>query len=182
VAKDLPELRVEAGPGGYFLFAGEEKIGPYTVRAAAEQVIVNWRARRANGETDDQIRSTGGHRPTKPVPGVHVAAIGGLAASGSAVAALRAEIAALEAKLTPTRSEAKPLYRQSADELIAKYGRHRPQGVKTKSMLTYWRSLHPADDESTFWRALREELGWSVKRRKKQRKTPLLANPASNHQ
>jgi hypothetical protein len=98
VPRDLPDLRIEPGPGGYFLFLGEEKICVYSVRAAAEQVIDSWRARRANGETDDQIRAASGHRPTKPTPGPPMAAIGAPAASAAAVIALRAEIEALRVK------------------------------------------------------------------------------------
>jgi hypothetical protein len=99
MSDDKPrKLRFEAGPGGYYLFVGEEKIGPYPDRAAVEQVIENWLARRAAGETDGQIMSTQWYRPTKPVPGTPIAGIGtsvagiGMpAASLAAVIALRAE-------------------------------------------------------------------------------------------
>jgi hypothetical protein len=101
VSKDLPELRVEVFQGGYHLVLGEEKIASYTERAAAEQVIENWLARRANGETDDQIKAAGGERPTRPVFGLGIAAIGGLPASAGAVLALRAEVAALKALKHP---------------------------------------------------------------------------------
>jgi hypothetical protein len=70
---DLPELRAEARDGWWCLFLGGEKIATYVPtpagRAAVEQVIENWRARRANGETDSQIIAAQGHRPTKPIPG-----------------------------------------------------------------------------------------------------------------
>jgi hypothetical protein len=79
---------------------------------------------------------------------------------------LRAEVAAVEAKLAPTQSETKPLYRRTIDELIAKYGRQRPQTVQTKEMLGWWRDLHPQADDTVFWRALRD-LGWQPGRRKK---------------
>jgi hypothetical protein len=71
--KDLPDLRAEARDGWWCLMLGEEKIATYfptpAGRAAVEQVIENWRARRANGETDRQIIDAQGHRPTKPIRG-----------------------------------------------------------------------------------------------------------------
>jgi hypothetical protein len=71
MSKDLPELRIGScgESGGICLFLGEERIASYTERAAAEQVIENWLARRANGETGDQILAAQGYQPTRPVLG-----------------------------------------------------------------------------------------------------------------
>jgi hypothetical protein len=96
-------------------------------------------------------------------------------------AATKEKLAAVEARLAPTESEAKPLYRQTIDELIDKYGRQRPRSVQTKEMLGSWRTLHPKAEDSVFWRALRE-LGWTAGRRKKAASPRLLARRASTCQ
>jgi hypothetical protein len=71
--KDHPDLRAEIRNGWWCLVLGEETIATYVAspagRAAVEQVIRNWWARRASGETDDEIIAAQGYRPTEPIPG-----------------------------------------------------------------------------------------------------------------
>jgi hypothetical protein len=96
---DTTDLHVRPHGDGehWHLVLGEEIIASYFERTVVEEVIKRWLARRANGETDAQIRAGGGCRdPTKPPPPRPlVVGIGGPAASAAAVAALRAEVKAL---------------------------------------------------------------------------------------
>jgi hypothetical protein len=110
---DLPELRWEIRGGWDCLVLGEETIATYGggrfARAAVEQVIENWKARRAAGETDEQIRASGGHRPTRPIPG-----------TPEALEARLAEIEKLHPAITGSAGQEESLERRREDAALRK--------------------------------------------------------------
>jgi hypothetical protein len=153
-------LRAEVRDGWWCLVLGGKKIATYVPtpagRAAVEQVIENWRARRANGETDTQIIAAQGYRPTKPVLGTPQWLTARAAEQAAEIERLKAFMEERDPSVTGAqRGDAEsdepdwwPVAFEYARDIVAKSQKRLDHIEVARRILRRWEKKKPVDPET----------------------------------